>query len=174
VGQPYKWFVAAQRSDAPVIPESWFWYSDIRTVIPRSLEAIIQWVPLGTDVDLHLANPSGTDIAYYNTATSWGFLDRDCISTCTQEIISVSSLPLSGQYRLFVHYYSDHDIGPATVRAIVRAGTQILLDTVFVLPVTDAIQNLVTINIADERITVDTQPSSAAISTGRLPAKRKE
>jgi hypothetical protein len=130
-------------------------------------------VPLGADVDLHLGNPSGTDIAYYNTTTSWGFLDRDCITTCTQEIISVSHLPFSGQYRLFVHYYSDHDRGPAAVRAIVRAGAAILLDTTFVLGGTGAIQNLVTVNVADERITAEINPTAEVADPARLPAKQK-
>jgi hypothetical protein len=172
VGQPYKWFIAAQRSDAPVIPEGWFWYSNVMTVVPRSLEAIIQWTPLGADVDLHLANPSGTDIAYYNTTTSWGFLDRDCITTCTQEIISVTSLPLRGTYRLFVHYYSDHGRGPATVRAIVRAGSQILLDTVFVLTGTGATHNLVTVSVADEGITATPGSDAAAVDSRLLPPKK--
>ena len=58
-----RWFVAATRPDAPDVPQGWYWYSDIRTVVPRSIEAIIQWAPLGADVDLHLGNPTGTDIA---------------------------------------------------------------------------------------------------------------
>jgi hypothetical protein len=172
-GQPYKWFVAAQRADAPVIPEGWFWYSNAMTVIPRSLEAIIQWVPLGADVDLHLANPTGVDIAYYNRTTSWGFLDRDCISTCTQEIISVTSLPFSGTYRLYVHYYSDHGYGPATVRARVRAGSAILLDTTFVLTGTGAIHNLVTVNVGDEGMTAVPGADAVVMNPMLLPPKKQ-
>ena len=157
-GQIYEWMVVAERQDAPAVPEGWYWYSDVRKVIPRSIEATIQWSPLGADVDLHLSNPSGTDIAYYNTTTSWGFLDRDCITTCTQEILSVTSLPLAGNYRLWVHYYSDHGMGPATVRAVVRSGAQILSDTTFVLSATGTQQTLASFAIA-----ADGQPSSVPV-----------
>jgi uncharacterized protein YfaP (DUF2135 family) len=143
------------------------------TVIPRSLEAIIQWAPLDTDVDLHLANPSGVDIAYYNPTTSWGFLDRDCISTCTQEIISVTGLPLAGQYRLFTHYYSDHGNGPAIVRAIVRAGSAVLLDTTFVLSSTNDVHDLVTVNVSDERITAEVSPGATVLDATKLPPKKQ-
>lgn len=174
-GQVFEWFVAADRADAPSVPEGWFWYSDIRRVVPRSLEAIITWTRLGQDVDLHLSNPSGTDIAYYNTATSWGFLDRDCISQCTQEIISVTSLPLPGTYRLWVHYYSDHGYGPASVRAVVRAGSQILLDTSFVLAATGATQTLATFAIPADRTTgVSSSPAPETLpDLSRLPPKSR-
>ena len=143
-GDTYKWMIAGQRSDAPVIPAGNLWAGNVRSLVPRTLEDQISWTPLGGDVDLHLANPSGTDIAYYNTSTFWGFLDRDCITTCTQEIISVTSLPLHGTYRLFAHYYDDHGRGPATVHAIVRSGSQTIVDTTFVLSATNATFTIVT------------------------------
>lgn len=171
--QAYKWFVAAARSDAPGIPSGWYWYSDVRTVQPRTLEVVLSWSPLGADVDLHLANPSGTDIAYYNRTTSWGFLDRDCITTCTQEIISVTGLPLSGAYELFAHYYSDHGRGPATVRAVVRSGSQVLSDQTFVLSTTGARRTIAAFNIGSDGpvVTSSADQREQLLPPSALPAK---
>lgn len=166
-GQVYRWFVAAERADAPQVPNGWYWYSDSRSLIPRSIEVTITWAPLGADVDLHLSNPSGTDIAYYNRTTSWGFLDRDCITTCTQEIISVASLSLRGAYRLWVQYYSDHGRGPAAVRAVVRSGRQVLQDTSFVLGATGASRTLIDFTVGD----VLDGPPPAVPDTVFLPPK---
>ncbi len=171
-GETYKWFVAAKRSDDPSIPQGWFWYSNVLSIAPRSLEATITWSPVGADVDLHLANPSGTDIAYYNRTTSWGFLDRDCITTCAQEIISVTSLPLRGPYRLFTHYYSDHGRGPATVHAVVRSGSQVLLDQTFVLSTSGATHTLVSFALDGTQATATDAGGDTVLAPALLPAKR--
>ncbi|MCA1584919.1 MAG: hypothetical protein LC791_09160, partial [Acidobacteria bacterium] len=170
-GQPYKWLVAADRPDGQSVPAGWFWYSNISTIVPRSLEATITWSPVGADVDLHLANPSGTDIAYYNRVTAWGFLDRDCITTCAQEIISVTSLPFTGTYRLFAHYYSDHGRGPATVRAVVKSGSQVLIDQTFVLGATGATRTIVTVPVNTKPTAAETA-SSDALDPVSLPPKK--
>lgn len=172
-GQPIRWLVAADRPDGQSVPAGWFWYSNISTIVPRSLEATITWSPLGADVDLHLANPSGTDIAYYNRTTSWGFLDRDCINSCAQEIISVTALPLVGTYRLFAHYYSDAARGPATVRAVVRSGSQVLLDQTFVLGATGATRTLITTSVGTAQSAPATKEQTDAIDSALLPPKKR-
>ena len=64
-GVVYKWLVTARRSDGDiVVPEGWCWYSVQRTSVPCAYSAKITWSPLGADVDFHLANPGGSDIAY--------------------------------------------------------------------------------------------------------------
>lgn len=171
-GQIYKWVVSGGTSDAPIVPTA-SWYSNTRSLTPRALEATITWSPLGADVDLHLANPSGTDIAYYNRTTAWGFLDRDCITSCAQEVLSVTSLPLPGAYRLFAHYYSTHGLGAATVRAVVRSGSQILVDTTFVLGATGATYNIVSTTAKPED--GPTTPSSdGRLDSALLPPKVPE
>jgi len=115
-GAVYKWMVVAQRNDAPSIPDGFYWYSNQLSIVPRAYSAKITWSPLGADVDFHLANPVGSDVAYYNTQSSyngvvWGFLDRDCITSCTEENMSVNNPPVPGTYRLFAHYFSDHGKG---------------------------------------------------------------
>ena len=168
-GQTYKWMVLGTRSDAPVIPSAGSWYSNVKSLVPRSLEATITWTPVGADVDLHLANPGGSDIYYQNRTTSWGFLDRDCISDCAQEIISVTSLPFHGTYRLFAHYYSDHGRGPATVHARVRSGSQTLADVTFTLSTTGSTFTIVT-TTADEPVT-KVSADGGAIDPASLPPK---
>ncbi|MEP7117497.1 MAG: hypothetical protein ABI880_07945 [Acidobacteriota bacterium] len=69
IGATYKWFVAVMRQDSPSIPEGWYSYSNVEPMTTRPIEAVITWSPVGADVDLHLANPSGTDIADYNRTT---------------------------------------------------------------------------------------------------------
>lgn len=177
-GAVYKWLVAAQRNDAPVLPEGWFWYSNQRSIVPRAYSAKITWSPLGADVDFHLANPSGTDIAYYNTQASyngvvWGFLDRDCITSCTEENISVTSAPIPGTYRLFAHYYDDWDKGPASVHAEVFAGGNKVVDVSFTLAATGATHDILTFNISASgkpEIILNNKPSPG-IEFRSLPKK---
>jgi hypothetical protein len=133
----YQWFVAGFASPGgqgnPQIPEGLLWFSDMRSFTVRSLHIQITWTPLGADVDLHLQPPSGTDIAYYNRDPGWGVLDRDCITSCTEENISVARFPETGVYRAFAHYYSDHGMGATTVRAQVFVAGQAILDQYFTL-----------------------------------------
>jgi len=175
----YKWLVAAQRNDAPVLPEGWFWYSNQRSIVPRAYSAKITWSPLGADVDFHLANPVGEDIAYYNTQSSfngvvWGFLDRDCIDDCTEENISVNSAPKPGTYRLFAHYYDDWDKGPASVHAEVFAGGTKVLDTSFTLGATGAQHDIFTFNVpaSGKPEIILNNPPSPGIEFGSLPKKK--
>lgn len=177
-GATYKWLVAATRNDAPAIPEGWFWYSNQRSIVPRAFSAKITWSPLGADVDFHLANPVGTDVYYNNLSSSfngvtWGFLDRDCITSCTEENISINSAPKPGTYRLFAHYFSDHGKGAASVHAEVFAGGNKVLDTSFTLAATGATHDIFTVNIpaSGKPEIILNNPPSPGIEFGTLPAK---
>src|SRR5262249_36994728 len=110
----YKWLVTGSASASgtgnPEIPSGFPWLSTVLSFTVRSLHLRITWSPIDTDVDLHLRPPSGTgfsgpafpgDIAYYNPSPGWGVLDRDCISTCTTENISLIRFPETGVYRAF-------------------------------------------------------------------------
>lgn len=175
----YKWFVAATRGDAPIIPEGWFWYSNTLTFSVRSLHIRITWDKLGADVDLHLSPPSGSDIAYYNRTPGWGVLDRDCITTCTEENISLISFPQTGIYRAFAHYYSDHGKGPTLVHAQVFNAGAPALDTFFLLSATGQEQDIFSIFlVASSRpgeFDIRLVPGSGVPSTGpdlrELPPK---
>jgi len=116
----YEWFLAASVSAAGSdgqVPAGVPWCSNLRSFTVRTLHIRITWTPLGADVDLHLKPPTGEDIAYYDRTPGWGVLDRDCISSCTEENISLIYVPTTGTYRAFAHYFSDHGKGPATVEA---------------------------------------------------------
>jgi len=151
----YRWFVAGQASavDAgnPQVPEGLPWFSNVLSFTIRSIHFRITWSPLDTDVDLHFRPPSGAafsgsgfpgDIAYYNRTPGWGVLDRDCISTCTEENISLIRFPETGTYRAFAHYFSDHGHGPASVRAQAFVGGVLVLDETFALSGTGAIRDV--------------------------------
>ena len=181
-GDVYKWLVLAKREDDELatVPEGWFWYSNQRRIIPRAYSAKITWSPLGGDVDLRLANPSGTDISFeHPTATyndvAWGFLDRDCITKCAEENLSLTSAPMPGIYRLYAHYYRDRDKGPATVRAEVFVGDTKVVDTSFTLAGTGAQHDILTLDIPASspgmpEIIRDNQPSRG-IQFRSLPEK---
>lgn len=58
-----------------------------------------------TDIDLHVIDPYGEEIAYYNmTSSSGGYLDRDDVVGPGPEHIRWSNAPV-GTYKIYVHYY---------------------------------------------------------------------
>ncbi len=58
-----------------------------------------------TDIDLHVVDPYGEEIAYYHmTSASGGYLDRDDIVGPGPEHVRWSSAPV-GTYKIYVHYY---------------------------------------------------------------------
>ena len=151
--------MAATREDAPAVPEGWAWYSNVLRFTIRSLYAKITWDPLGADVDLHLRPPSGAgdssasfagDVAYYNRTPGWASLDHDCITTCTDEQISIEQSLGPGVYRFFAHYFSDHGKGPATVHAEVFNAGQKIVDKSFVLGATGAVQDIIVCNVTPQ------------------------
>jgi hypothetical protein len=85
------------------------------------------WNKLGADVDLWFHPPAATGwtaVGWSSRTPNWGnqataaddpILYEDCITTCTAEEITVSSLATPGTYRVRAHYYSDRGKGPSTV-----------------------------------------------------------
>lgn len=58
-----------------------------------------------TDIDLHVFDPFGEEIAYYNmTSYSGGYLDRDDVVGPGPEHVRWTSAP-AGEYKIYVHYY---------------------------------------------------------------------
>lgn len=58
-----------------------------------------------TDIDLHVVDPFGEEIAYYNmTSSSGGYLDRDDVVGPGPEHVRWTSAP-AGEYKIYVHYY---------------------------------------------------------------------
>jgi uncharacterized protein YfaP (DUF2135 family) len=80
----------------------------------------LRWNTNNTDIDFHMLPPGDdisalwtTDDCYYaNQSTSWGgYLDVDNTWGYGPEHISVPSVTLNGDYRLFIHYFADHGGG---------------------------------------------------------------
>ena len=94
----------------------------------------MNWNKLGADVDLSFIPPAPLQTVYYGNRTpNWGDqgtteddpeLYQDCISSCTYEQITVSSLVTPGTYKVRAHYYSDHGKGAASVSIEVLRGPQ--------------------------------------------------
>lgn len=58
-----------------------------------------------TDIDLHVFDPFGEEIAFYNmTSYSGGYLDRDDVVGPGPEHVRWTSAP-AGEYKIYVHYY---------------------------------------------------------------------
>lgn len=58
-----------------------------------------------TDIDLHVVDPNGEEIAFYNmTSSSGGYLDRDDTVGPGPEHVRWSNAP-AGTYKIYVHYY---------------------------------------------------------------------
>jgi hypothetical protein len=172
----YEWFVTAYASGDPQIPTGTPWYSNLRSFSVRSIHIRITWTPRGADVDLHLKPPTGQDIAYYNRAPGWGVLDRDCIDQCTEENISLISVPATGTYRAFAHYFSDHGKGPASVQAQVFESGQVVLDTSFTLEDTGDTADIFSVFVTaagHDRVKITIEPSgrSGPYDGPPLPSK---
>lgn len=62
-----------------------------------------------TDIDLHVVDPYGEEIAYYNmSSSSGGYLDRDDIYGPGPEHIRWTDAPV-GTYKIYVHYYPNEE-----------------------------------------------------------------
>ncbi|MDR1259385.1 MAG: YfaP family protein [Tannerellaceae bacterium] len=62
-----------------------------------------------TDIDLHVVDPYGEEIAFYNMASaSGGYLDRDDVVGPGPEHVRWSNAPV-GTYKIYVHYYPNED-----------------------------------------------------------------
>ncbi|MCK6548538.1 choice-of-anchor D domain-containing protein [Myxococcota bacterium] len=93
-----------------------------------AISVILRWNSNNTDVDLHLVEPGAlafsdpTDCFYANSNPDWGvsgdtsddpFLDVDDVDGFGPENINLNSTA-AGNYRVLVHYFSDHNQGPTT------------------------------------------------------------
>ncbi|MBU4199116.1 MAG: YfaP family protein [Verrucomicrobia bacterium] len=122
----FQWVVLGYNSLDPRMPADWAlgkFISNMQSFQLRAYHVRLTWTTLGADVDLHLSPPSGTDCYYANRNPDWGVqgdvsddpsLDRDCITSCTEENITLDKVVDPGTYQVWVHYYSDHDMGATT------------------------------------------------------------
>jgi len=144
----FQWAVVGYNSIDPRMPDAsglGQFISNAQTFQLRAYHIRLTWTTLGADVDLHLSPPGGTDCYYGNRNPDWGVsgdytdnpsLDRDCITSCTEENITVDRVTAPGTYRVWVHYYSDHDRGPTIAMIelfrygqLIGAASQYLGDT---------------------------------------------
>ena len=62
-----------------------------------------------TDIDLHVVDPAGEEIAYYNMySLSGGYLDRDDVVGPGPEHVRWTDAPV-GTYKIYVHYYPNEE-----------------------------------------------------------------
>jgi hypothetical protein len=147
----FTWVVIGFRdadTDSRIPEGNSFFISNARTFTVRGIHVRLTWTTPGTDVDLHLRPPDGdafpswdysNDCAFYNETPDWGILgeasdnpslDRDCITGCTEENITLGRITSPGAYSVLAHYYGDHGQGPtqATVEIFLN-GTLLFSDT---------------------------------------------
>lgn len=77
-----------------------------------------------TDIDLHVVDPNGEEIAFYNmTSSSGGYLDRDDVVGPGPEHVRWSNAPV-GTYKIYVHYYPNEaeDRSVTSYKVSVTAG----------------------------------------------------
>ena len=96
----------------------------------------ITWDKDDTDVDLHFSWSNGDTCYWSNKTPTWGSaatsprLDVDDTNGFGPENITINALPGPGTYRIWVHYYSDHDKGGTTVSAsVLQDGVAVLSES---------------------------------------------
>lgn len=74
----------------------------------KAMKIIMMWDTDGTDVDLHVIEPTGEECYYGNPSTQiGGHLDVDIVDGYGPEIYTLAA-PLKGTFTIKAHYYSDH------------------------------------------------------------------
>jgi hypothetical protein len=138
----YRWVILGRNTAAPTTPGggtdlTGYFVSQEKRFTPKAIEIKMTWTTLGADVDLHLRPPDGAafvgwmysnDCAYYHLTPEWGnpgpadnpSLDRDCITTCTEENITLDTATAPGTYKVIAHYFRDHGLGPTSVTVEVK------------------------------------------------------
>ena len=95
-------------------------------IVPNlDLQVLLYWDTNGTDVDLHVNEPSGDECFYGNRQTpSGGMLDVDDVDGYGPEVYTLASAP-RGDYEVSVQYFSDngHPQSLAVVDVILYPGT---------------------------------------------------
>ena len=135
--------------------------------IPRvDLQVLLFWDTDGTDVDLHVTEPSGEVVNYTNPvgSKSGGRLDRDDTDGYGPEIYSLGAAP-AGAYQIAAHYYGDRGTGQtsATVMIVAREGTDEERRWRFEVPLTRAGEaaTLATIDLPPPGMSFDRDPKQS-------------
>lgn len=88
-----------------------------------------------TDIDLHVVDPNGEEIAFYNmTSSSGGYLDRDDTVGPGPEHVRWSNAP-AGTYKIYVHYYPNE----AEDRSVTSYTVSVIADGIRYMPKTNSI-----------------------------------
>lgn len=88
-----------------------------------------------TDIDLHVVDPNGEEIAFYNmTSSSGGYLDRDDTVGPGPEHVRWSNAP-AGTYKIYVHYYPNE----AEDRSVTSYTVSVTADGIKYMPKTNSI-----------------------------------
>lgn len=123
----FQWAVTGYNSANPRLPTAaglGKFVSNTQNFKLRAYHVRMTWDKVGVDVDLHLSAPGKTDCYYANRNPDWGVigdtsdnpsLDRDCITSCAEENLTIDKVVDPGDYRFWAHYYSDHNQGGTMV-----------------------------------------------------------
>lgn len=109
-------------------------------VTETAISVTLEWTSNDTDVDLHLVGPGGAffeppmDCFFDNDTPDWGlmgdttdnpFLDRDDVDGYGPEQVNLS-VAASGQYQVYVHYWSDHNNGTTDTSVQIHINGQLV------------------------------------------------
>lgn len=96
----------------------------IANVVNSVIRVTLTWNTNDTDVDLYVVDPTGDFSAYYHRCTADGAcLDHDDVNGYGPEqwLLTTANTVRYGQdYRVRVHYYSDHGNGPSNYTVAVQ------------------------------------------------------
>lgn len=92
---------------------------------PKAMKIVLMWDTDGTDIDLHVTEPTGEECYYgYKQTSIGGSLDVDIVDGYGPEIYTLAT-PTKGSYQITLHYYSDNGYPQtqATVYVVMNEGT---------------------------------------------------
>lgn len=91
----------------------------------KAMKIILMWDTDGTDVDLHVVEPTGEECFYGQRETKiGGSLDVDITDGYGPEVYTLAT-PTKGIYKIMAHYYSDNGNPQSalTVYVVINEGT---------------------------------------------------
>ncbi len=91
----------------------------------KAMKIILMWDTDGTDVDLHVVEPTGEECFYGHKETKiGGSLDVDITDGYGPEVYTLAT-PTKGIYKIMAHYYSDNGYPQSqlTVYVVINEGT---------------------------------------------------